>query len=172
MALPCLHGQLAAMASKAEQAYEIYKKHEGLEEGLGAWHQVDQNQINLFAEATLDRQFIHIDPEQAAKLSPYKVTIAHGFLTLSLATFLTESVPPVNPAVLDGLVMAINYGLDRVRFMAPVKVDSRIRVRSKLVSAELKDDKTVQLKRELTFEIDGEKKPACIAETLGRFIYG
>ena len=161
-----------AMASAAETALEIFTKHVGSEEGVGEWHTVDQEQINLFAEATLDRQFIHIDPEKSAKLSPYKVTIAHGFLTLSLVVHLGASVPPADPQAYQGLVMGVNYGLDKVRFPAPVKVDSRVRARRELVSVELKAPNTLQLKQRVTVEIEGEKKPGCVAETLTRLIYG
>ena len=83
------------MASNAEKALAVFQKHLGEEEGVGAWHTVDQAQINAFADATLDHQFIHIDPEKAAKLSPYKVTIAHGFLTLSLVVHLGASISPI-----------------------------------------------------------------------------
>ena len=85
------------MSEKAAAALEIYKSIEGQEEGLGEWLVIDQDRINLFADATLDHQFIHIDPEKSAQLSPYKVTIAHGFLTLSLIVHLGESVPPLRP---------------------------------------------------------------------------
>ncbi|HEX4477831.1 MAG TPA: MaoC/PaaZ C-terminal domain-containing protein, partial [Polyangiaceae bacterium] len=79
------------MSSNAENALAVLKKFEGKEEGTSDWHTIDQTQINLFADATLDRQFIHVDPEMAAKVSPYKVTIAHGFLTLSLIPYLGSS---------------------------------------------------------------------------------
>jgi acyl dehydratase len=93
------------MASNAEKALEIFQKHMGEEEGVGEWHTVDQKQINQFADATLDHQFIHVDPEKSAKLSPYKVTIAHGFLTLSLVVPLGGSIPPVDPTAYQGVVM-------------------------------------------------------------------
>jgi acyl dehydratase len=141
-------------------------------EGIGEWHSVDQKQINLFADATLDHQFIHVDPEKSAQLSPYKVTIAHGFLTLSLVVHLGSSVPPADPSAYKGLVMGVNYGLDRVRFPAPVKVDSRIRARQELVSVDLVAPNTLQLKQKVTVEIEGEEKPGCVAETLSRMIYG
>jgi acyl dehydratase len=159
------------MASNAEKALEIFQKHVGEEEGVGAWHTVDQKQINQFADATLDHQFIHVDPEKSARLSPYKVTIAHGFLTLSLVVPLGGSIPPVDPAAYQGVVMGVNYGLDKVRFPAPVKVDSRIRGRRELVSAELKAPNTIQIKQKITVEIEGEGKPGCVAETLTRLVY-
>jgi acyl dehydratase len=157
--------------SNAEKAQAIFQKHIGEEEGVGEWHTVDQAQINAFADATLDHQFIHIDPEKSAQLSPYKVTIAHGFLTLSLVVKLGGSIPPVDPEAYQGVVMGVHYGLDKVRFPAPVKVDSRVRGRRELVSAELKNPTTIQLKQRMTVEIEGEAKPGCVAETLTRLIY-
>jgi acyl dehydratase len=141
-------------------------------EGIGEWHTVDQKQIDLFADATLDRQFIHVDPEKSAQLSPYKVTIAHGFLTLSLVVHLGSSVPAADPTAYKGVVMGVNYGLDKVRFPAPVKVNSRVRARQELVSADLVAPNTLQIKQKVTVEIEGEPKPGCVAETLSRMIYG
>jgi acyl dehydratase len=159
------------MSGKAEKALELFQKNAGREEGVGEWHRVDQKQIDLFADATLDHQFIHVDPKRAAELSPYKVTIAHGFLTLSLVVHLGKSIPPIDPKAYEGVVMGVNYGLDKVRFPSPVKVDSRIRARRELVSAELKAPNTIQLKQRVTVEIEGEGKPACVAETLTRLVY-
>lgn len=160
------------MASNAEAALARFQKHLGSEEGVGEWHTVTQEQIDRFADATLDHQFIHVDPEKAAKLSPYKVTIAHGFLTLSMVVHLGASIAPIDPEAYKGLVMGVNYGLDKVRFPNPVKVDSRIRARRELVSADLVAPNTIQLKQRVTVEIDGEAKPGCVAETLSRLIYG
>jgi len=159
------------MSSKAEAALAVFKSYEGEEEGVGEWLTVDQDRINTFADATLDHQFIHIDPEKSAELSPYKVTIAHGFLTLSLIVHLGGSIPPLKPEALEGVYMGVNYGLDKVRFPAPVPVDSQIRARHRLVSAELKNPVTIQLKREVIVEIEGGKKPVCIAESLVRLMY-
>ncbi|MEN8181906.1 MAG: MaoC family dehydratase [Myxococcota bacterium] len=159
------------MASNAEKAHAIFQKHLGEEEGVGEWHSVDQAQINAFADATLDHQFIHVDPEKAAKLSPYKVTIAHGFLTLSMVVHLGKTVAPIAPEAYQGIVMGVNYGLDKVRFPAPVPVDSKIRARRRLVAADLKAPNTIQLKQEVSIEVDGGSKPACVAETLTRLVY-
>ena len=93
------------MSEKAAAAVEIYNELIGREEGVGEWLEVDQDRINMFADATLDHQFIHIDPEKSAELSPYKVTIAHGFLTLSLIVHLGASVPPLRPEALEGVFM-------------------------------------------------------------------
>jgi acyl dehydratase len=160
------------MSSKAEAALTIFQQRVGQEEGVGEWHTVDQKQIDLFADATLDHQFIHVDPQKAAELSPYKVTIAHGFLTLSMVVHLGASIPRADPAAYAGLTMGINYGLDRVRFPSPVKVNSRIRARRSLVSAELKAPNVIQLKQKVAVEVEGEDKPACVAETLSRLVYG
>ena len=155
----------------AGKALEIWNKHIGSEEGVSEWFAVDQSRINAFADATLDHQFIHIDPEKAAKLSPYKVTIAHGFLTLSLIPYLGGKIPPAEPAAYMGVVMGINYGLDKVRFPSPVKVGARIRARRTLAEAETIGRSAIQLKQIVTIEVEGESKPACVAETLTRLVY-
>ena len=157
--------------ANADQAVEIFRKQVGSTDEPGQWHKVDQSQINLFADATGDHQFIHTDPERAAKLSPYKVTIAHGFLTLSLLPFLQGSVPNATPEAYQGMVMGVNYGLDRVRFPAPVKVDSEVRAVREMVSADVVAPNTIQLKQKVTIEVKGEQKPACVAEFLTRLIY-
>ncbi|MBV4489711.1 MaoC family dehydratase [Pseudomonas oryzicola] len=133
----------------------------GKELGRSAWLKIDQQRINLFAEATGDFQFIHVDPEKAAQ-TPFGSTIAHGFLTLSLIPKLIEDIL-VLP---QGLKMVVNYGLDSVRFIQPVKVDSQVRLKVEL--AEVLEKKPGQwlLKAIATLEIDGEDKPAYIAESL------
>ncbi len=159
------------MSQKAAAALEVYKSVLGQEEGIGEWLEIDQERINLFADATLDHQFIHIDPEKSAQLSPYKVTIAHGFLTLSLIVHLGASIKPLKPEVSEGVFMGVNYGLDKVRFPAPVPVNSKVRARHKLVEAELKGANTIQVKREVTVEVEGGGKPVCVAESLIRYMY-
>lgn len=134
----------------------------GQEVGLSRWITVDQDRIDAFARITEDEQFIHVDPE-AAKATPFGGTIAHGFLTLSLASAMSyDAVKP-----LDGVVMGVNYGFDKLRFLAPVPAGSRIRGRFKLLSAEDKGGGRWLLKHELTVEIEGADKPALIAEWLG-----
>jgi acyl dehydratase len=160
------------MASKAETAIERFQAVVGKSDGFGEWIQVDQDRINLFADATLDHQFIHVDPEKSAQLSPYKTTIAHGFLTLSLLPHLTASIQPSDPQAYEGVVMGVNYGLDKVRFPSPVPVDSRLRAERTLVEAELKNENTIQTKQLITVHIEGAEKPACVAEFLTRLIYG
>ena len=133
----------------------------GQEVGLSRWITVDQARIDAFARITEDEQFIHVDPERA-KSTPFGGTIAHGFLTLSLAS--TMSYDAVAP--LDGMVMGVNYGFDKLRFLAPVPAGSKVRGRFKLLSAEDKGGGRWLLKHELTVEIEGGDKPALIAEWL------
>lgn len=159
------------MATNGEQAYELFSAAIGQPEGSGDWFLIDQARIDAFADLTEDRQFIHVDPEQAAALSPWKVTIAHGFLTLSMLTHLSGSVPQP-PERLDGILMGVNYGFDRVRFVSPVKVGSRIRATSVLSAVDQKDPNTLQVTRTITIEIEGESKPACVAEWVMRLVYG
>ena len=133
----------------------------GAEIGVGDWVTITQDRIDRFADATGDHQWIHVDVERAAS-GPFGSTIAHGFLTLGL-------IPAIAPSVdVPGTKMAINYGLDRVRFIAPVPVGSRVRARSVLQEvSEVAGG--VQVKSEVTIEIEGAAKPACVAETLARF---
>ena len=130
---------------QASAALELWNKHVGSEEGVGEWLTIDQARINAFADATLDHQFIHVDPEKAAKLSPYKVPVAHGFLTLSLIPHLGGKIPPIEPAAYQGVVMGINYGLEKVRFPSPVKVGSRVRARRTLAHVEPKGRNALEL---------------------------
>ena len=159
------------MPSNGDNAYEVMKAAVGQPEGASDWFLVDQARIDAFAEVTEDRQFIHVDPQRAAELSPWGVTIAHGFLTLSLLSHLAESVPQ-DPRTLEGIVMGVNYGFEKVRFVAPVKVDSRVRASSVLASVDQKDANTLQVTRTMTVEIEGEAKPALVAEWVTRLVYG
>ena len=157
--------------SKAEAAYELFKSAVGQEEGAGEWLEVTQERINQFADVTEDHQFIHVDPKQAAELSPWGTTIAHGFLTLSLLTHLSASIPQPSERY-DGIVMGVNYGFEKVRFINPVKVGSRIRAKSVLAGVDLKDANNLQVVRTMTVEIDGETKPALVADWVTRLVYG
>ena len=156
--------------TKGEAAYELIKAAVGQPEGTGDWLEVTQERINAFADVTEDHQFIHVDPKLAAELSPWGVTVAHGFLTLSLLVKLSASIHEP-PERLDGIVMGVNYGFEKVRFISPVKVGSRIRCSSVLAAVELKDPNTVQTTRTMTVEIEGEAKPALVADWIGRRIY-
>ena len=139
----------------------------GTEVGVSSWIEIDQARIDAFAEVTNDHQFIHVNPE-LAKQTPFGTTIAHGFLTLSLASGMSyEAVAP-----LEGVVMGVNYGFDKLRFLAPVPVNSKVRGRFKLLSAEDKGGGRWLIKHELTVEIEGSDKPALIAEWLGMQMVG
>jgi acyl dehydratase len=135
----------------------------GQEVAVSDWIEVGQGRINQFAEATEDRQWIHLDRERASRESPYKSTIAHGFLTLSLVSVLTRQA-----ITLRGIGMAVNYGLNRVRFMAPVLAGQRIRGRFSPLAV---DDVTgsVQVTWRVTIEGEGNDKPCCVAEWVVRY---
>ena len=156
--------------SKGESAYELFKAAIGEAEGSGDWFTIDQDRINAFADVTEDHQFIHVDPKLSAEMSPWGVPIAHGFLTLSMLTHLCSSIPQP-PERLDGIVMGVNYGFEKVRFINPVKVGSRIRASSVLAGVDLKDANTLQSVRTVTVEIEGEAKPALVADWVTRLVY-
>lgn len=137
------------------------KDHVGKELGKSEWLAIDQQRINQFAECTGDHQFIHVDPEKA-KLTPFGTTIAHGFLSLSLIPMLMEKIM-IMP---KDLKMAVNYGLDSVRFIQPVKVNSRVRLVVTLTDATEKNPGQWLLKARAVLEIEGQEKPAYIAEPL------
>ena len=158
------------MATNAEQAYEKFLAAVGQSEGTGEWFEVTQDQINQFADLTHDHQFIHVDPEMAAQLSPWGATIAHGFLTLSMLTHLSGSIPQ-DMTRLAGIAMGVNYGFDKIRFINPVKVNSRIRATSVLKAVELRDPNNIQTTKTVTVEIEGEEKPACVADWITRLTY-
>ena len=159
------------MTTHGENAFLLFQAALGQPEGTGEWLEVTQQRIDAFAEVTEDRQFIHVDPEQCAQLSPWGVPIAHGFLTLSLLTHLCASIP-IPAERLSGILMGVNYGFDKVRFVNPVKVGSRIRASSALSAVEPKDPNTFQTTRTVTVEIEGEAKPALVAECVTRLVYG
>src|SRR5690348_9067041 len=133
----------------------------GQEVGVSSWIEIDQARIDAFAEATEDRQFIHVDAEAAAQ-TPFGGTIAHGFLSLSLLSRMGAEAMMVP----DGMKMAVNYGLDRVRFLAPVRSGKRVRGRFTLDSVEEKVPGQILLKHQVTVEIEGEDKPALSATWL------
>ena len=135
----------------------------GTEIGVSDWMTIDQERVNTFADATGDHQWIHVDPDKAAA-GPFGGPIAHGFLTLSL------SVPLVNQATrVAGVRMGINYGLDKVRFITPVPVGGRIRARVTLDSVhEILGG--IQADRTVTIELEGADKPACIAQSIARYL--
>ncbi len=134
----------------------------GQELGVSAWMTIDQERIDQFANFTGDHQWIHVNVERARRESPFGSTIAHGYLTLSLAASWQYELGIIPASVSQ----ALNYGLDRVRFLAPVKVGARIRDRVVLLAVEQQDKGRLLLKTRNTIEIEGETKPAMIAETL------
>ena len=138
----------------------------GKELGVSRWITVDQDRVNAFADTTDDHQWIHVDAERAAAQSPYGTTIAHGFLTLSLIPGLSKDNYRV-----DNAKMGINYGLNKVRFLAPVPVGGRVRLRSDLVEARKVNDTTVDLTVRQTVELAGSDKPAAVAEVIARMVF-
>jgi len=152
--------------SNVISSFEDLKALEGLEVGVSDWFQITQDQINQFADVTLDHQWIHVDVERAQKEMPGGTTIAHGYLTLSM-------IPAMTAGFLEftNLKMGINYGLNKVRFMNMVAVDSRIRARS-VVQAVRQRSGAAQLVGLTTVDIEGETKPACVVETVSFFHFG
>jgi acyl dehydratase len=141
---------------------ETLKSRVGSEVGVSAWRSVTQAMIDGFADVTDDHQFIHVDPERAKKETPFGGTIAHGYLMLSLlAPMGFEALPK-----LDGVAHRVNYGLDKVRFLTPVKPGSRVRAHYKLREVTARGEKEFLLKNEVTVEIEGAEKPALYAESL------
>ena len=147
-------------------SFEDLKALEGQEVGVSDWFQITQEQINQFADVTLDHQWIHVDVERAQQEMPGGTTIAHGYLTLSM-------IPAMTAGFLEftNLKMGINYGLNKVRFTNMVVVDSRIRARS-VVQAVRQRSGAAQLVGLTTVEIEGETKPACVVETVSFFHFG
>ena len=145
--------------------YADLAKHVGQELGVSEWVLIDQDRVNKFADATGDHQWIHIDVERAKRELPTKGTIAHGYLTLSLIPMLGAGILQVT-----GVTRGINYGCDKVRFTGMVRVGKKVRMRQKLLSVEPKAG-GLQMKNECTIEIEGEERPACVAETIS-IIYG
>lgn len=133
----------------------------GAELGVSDWITIEQDRVNQFADVTEDHQFIHVNPEMA-KLSPFGGPIAHGFLTLSLLSKFSEQ----GSLVIDGVKMGVNYGFEKVRFLAPVKVGKKVRGHFRLKSADEKRPGQYLLTYEVTVEIEGEEKPALIADWL------
>jgi acyl dehydratase len=131
--------------------------------GYSDWLEITQDQVNQFAEATGDHQWIHVDPERAKKESPFGGPIAHGYLTISLAPRLLPEVVRV-----DGIAMGVNYGINKLRFPSPVPVGSKLRVGATLAGVE-DIAGGAQVTMDLTFEVDGQDKPACVAQVLYRY---
>lgn len=151
------------MAKRTIQTLDELRKMVGQEVGVSDWHGVTQEAINLFADATLDHQWIHIDPERARRESPFRGPIAHGYYTLSLAPYLMANIMAVKETK-----MGVNYGLNKLRFTAPVPIPSNVRMRATL--AQIEEIKGgVQATFNLQFEVEGKEKPSCVAEAIYRY---
>ncbi len=137
----------------------------GAEIGLSDWAVIDQNRIDQFAEATTDYQWIHVDTERAARELPEGKTIAHGYLTLALIPALTGNFIEV-----ENLTRAINFGVNKVRFYTPVPAGARVRARVNVLKAQRRAG-ALLLTSEVRIEVEGERKPACVAETLGMYFF-
>ena len=151
------------MSKTVINGLEELKSMKGQELGVSEWHEVTQESINLFAEATRDDQWIHLDEERCKKESPWGQTIAHGYYTISLAPHLLGQIMTV-----EGVQMGINYGINKLRFPSAVKVGSRVRARATLVDVSDVGN-GVQGNIQVTFEIENEDKPACVAEVIYRY---
>ena len=147
------------------KSIEDAKALEGNEVGLSDWSVVDQHRIDQFAEATSDHQWIHVDTERASREMPDGKTIAHGYLTIALIPSLTANFIHV-----ENLERAINFGLNKVRFYVPVPVGSRLRGRATVLQAR-KRAGALLLTSEVRIEVEGQRKPACVAETLGMYFF-
>jgi acyl dehydratase len=149
-----------------QEVLDDLRRRVGEEVHLSDWFDVTQQRIDLFADATGDHQWIHVDVERARRESPWRCTIAHGYLTLSLYPMLRGLVAP-GQAIYPGVKQAINYGLDKLRFPSPVPAGSRIRARCKLLKIE-EVPGALQLTELYTVEVEGQPKPACVAEAIMR----
>nr|WP_249817407.1 MULTISPECIES: MaoC family dehydratase [unclassified Bradyrhizobium] len=135
----------------------------GKEIGVSSWHLIDQPRIDAYADVIEDHQFIHVDPERAKKETAFGTTIAHGFLTMSLMSIMSYEVMPV----IAGTTMGVNYGFDKLRFISPVRSGKRVRGRFVLTEAKLRKAGELQSRTNVTVEIEGEDKPALVADWLG-----
>lgn len=145
------------------KSFDDARSHIGKEVAISEWQLIDQARVDEFARATGDFQWIHVDPERARRESPFGGTIAHGYLTLSLLAMFAQ-----NTITCEGVRMGLNYGLNRVRFTAPVLVGSKLRARFKLLAVD-NVDRGVQVQWAATVEIEGQEKPACVADMVARW---
>ena len=152
-----------------EKVYKELKEKLGQEIFAGKWETIDQDCINQFAEITGDMQWIHTDPERAKKESPFKSTIVHGFLTLSLIPKLTNTIS-YGRNLFPEARMVVNYGLNQVRFPYPVKSGSRVRARTRIIGVQPKNN-SIELINEISIEVENRKRYACVAETVFRLYF-
>jgi acyl dehydratase len=148
---------------KPRVSLEAYQNMVGHEIGVSSWHVVDQRRIDDYADVIEDHQFIHVDPARAKAETTFGTTIAHGFLTMSLMSIMSYEVMPV----ISGTTMGVNYGFDKLRFISPVRSGSRVRGRFTLAEAKLRKPKELQSRTQVTVEIEGEEKPALVADWIG-----
>ena len=142
---------------------EAYQAMVGKEIGVSSWHLIDQPRIDTYADVTEDHQFIHVDPERAKAETAFGTTIAHGFLTMSMLSVMSYEVMPA----IAGTTMGVNYGFDKLRFISPVRSGKRVRGRFVLAEAKLRKPNELQSRTTVTVEIEGEDKPALVADWLG-----
>jgi len=148
---------------KPPVSLETYQGMVGKEIGVSSWHLLDQGRIDTYADVIEDHQFIHVDPERARKETAFGTTIAHGFLTMSLMSIMSYEVMPV----ISGTTMGVNYGFDKLRFISPVRAGKRVRGRFVLAEAKLRKPTELQSRTNVTVEIEGEEKPALVADWIG-----
>ena len=148
---------------KPPMTLQAYQDMVGKEVGVSSWHLVDQPRIDTYADVIEDHQFIHVDPERAKKETAFGTTIAHGFLTMSLLSIMSYEVMPM----IAGTTMGVNYGFDKLRFISPVRSGKRVRGRFVLAEAKLRKPNELQSRTNVTVEIEGEDKPALVADWLG-----
>jgi acyl dehydratase len=139
-----------------------YQDMVGREVGVSSWHLVDQGRINIYADVIEDHQFIHVDPARASE-TPFGSTVAHGFLTMSLMSIMSYEVMPV----IEGTTMGVNYGFDKLRFISPVRSGKRVRGRFTLAEAKLRKPSELMSRTNVSVEIEGEDKPALVADWIG-----
>ena len=144
-------------------ALDAYQKMVGHEVGVSSWHLVDQSRIDVYADVIEDHQFIHVDPERAKRETAFGNTVAHGFLTMSLMSIMSYEVMPV----IEGTTMGVNYGFDKLRFLSPVRAGSRVRGCFTLTEAILRRPTELMSKTNVSVEIEGETKPALVADWIG-----
>ena len=148
---------------KPPVSFEAYQAMVGKEIGVSSWHLIDQPRIDTYADVIEDHQFIHVDPDRAKKETAFGTTIAHGFLTMSLLSIMSYEVMPV----IAGTTMGVNYGFDKLRFISPVRSGKRVSGRFVLAEAKLRKPNELQSRTNVSVEIEGEDKPALVAEWLG-----
>jgi acyl dehydratase len=141
---------------------EAYQTMVGREVGVSPWHLVDQKRIDVYADVTEDHQFIHVDPERAKRETSFGTTVAHGFLTMSLLSVMSYEVMPA----IEGTTMGINYGVDKLRFISPVRAGSRVRGRFTLAEVKFRRPKELLSRTSVSVEIEGEEKLALVADWL------